>query len=83
MKNQSKIIAAMLAGVAAGAIIGLLLSPEDGGETRSDITAWFKDAYERSKEKTSDLAAKGLNAIKAGQPSDDNQIDHAESALGV
>ena len=83
MKNQSKIIAAMLAGVAAGAIIGLLLSPEDGEGTRSDITAWLKDAYERSKEKTSDLAAKGLNVIKAGQQSADNNIDHAESALGV
>jgi len=41
MKDQTKIIAALLVGAAAGAILGVLLAPESGDETRKEITDFF------------------------------------------
>lgn len=83
MNNQSKIIAALLAGVAVGAVVGLLFSPDKGEENREGIAGWLKDIYDLSKEKTSDLAEKGMNAVKSSKDSADSHVDHAESALGV
>ncbi|MGV3706611.1 MAG: YtxH domain-containing protein [Arcticibacter sp.] len=83
MNNQSKIIAALLAGVAVGAVVGLLFSPEKGEENREGLAGWFKDIYDLSKEKTSDLAEKGMNAVNKSRNSAESQVDHAESALGV
>lgn len=83
MNNQSKIIAALLAGVAVGAVVGLLFSPDKGEENREGIAGWFKDIYDLSKEKTSDLAERGMSAMKSSRNSVENQEDHAESALGV
>jgi len=83
MNNQSKIIAALLAGVAVGAVVGLLFSPEKGEENREGLAGWFKDIYDLSKEKTSDLAEKGMNAVNKSRNSAESHVDHAESALGV
>jgi gas vesicle protein len=56
MKSGIKVLAAFLAGAAAGATIGLLLAPDKGSETRKKI-----------KEKISDLSEKAKNFTKKVQ----------------
>lgn len=51
MKDQTKIIAALLVGAAAGAAIGLLLAPESGSELREDIADYVNDLVEKTKDK--------------------------------
>ncbi len=43
MKNSANIIGAMFLGMAVGAIIGVLLAPDKGSETRKKITGSAKD----------------------------------------
>lgn len=50
MKDQTKIIAALLVGAAAGAAIGLLLAPSSGSELREDIADYVNDLAEKSRE---------------------------------
>lgn len=49
MKDQTKVIAALLIGAAAGAAIGLLLAPESGSELREDIADYVNDLVEKAK----------------------------------
>ncbi len=49
MKDQTKVIAALLVGAAAGAAIGLLLAPESGSELRDDIAEYVNDLFEKAK----------------------------------
>ncbi|MCJ8209164.1 YtxH domain-containing protein [Mucilaginibacter sp. RS28] len=49
MKDQSKVIAALLIGAAAGAAIGLLLAPESGSELREDIADYVNDLFDKAK----------------------------------
>ncbi|WP_456313690.1 YtxH domain-containing protein [Pseudomonas shirazensis] len=44
MSNNSNTIAAILAGAAVGAAIGILLAPDKGSKTRSKIKDGFDDA---------------------------------------
>lgn len=84
MSNQSKIIAALLAGVAVGAVAGLLLSPDSGEENRDELTGWLKDIYRSSKEKAGEFAEKGRNAVKSAQSKDfASATDDVEKTLGV
>ena len=50
MENGSKIIAAFLAGAAAGASLGLLLAPDKGEETRNRLKDTFDDLSEKATE---------------------------------
>jgi gas vesicle protein len=43
MKDQGKIIIALLAGAAVGAAVALLLAPSSGSELREDISDYFDD----------------------------------------
>lgn len=57
MSGNSKAIAAILAGAAVGAAIGILLAPDKGSKTRAkikegfdDVTNNLKDSFEASSE---------------------------------
>ncbi|HNP49402.1 MAG TPA: YtxH domain-containing protein [Bacteroidia bacterium] len=65
MKNTSKILLALVGGVALGAAIGILLAPDKGSETRSKLKATArkfgdkaKDKFRESMNAASDLRSK-------------------------
>ena len=51
MKDQAKVVAALLIGAAAGAALGLLLAPEKGDDLREGIADYFNDFAESVKDK--------------------------------
>ncbi len=50
MENSSKIIAAFLAGAAAGASLGLLLAPDRGEETRKRLRSSINEFGDKASE---------------------------------
>jgi gas vesicle protein len=60
MKDQTKIVAALLIGAAAGAAIGLLLAPDSGEGLRNSISDYVNDVVNSTKEK----ANSKINDIK-------------------
>ena len=97
MKDQTKVIAALLVGAAAGAAIGLLLAPESGSELREDIADYVNDLFEKAKNQAQntvgdvkdytntvvDKAKSKFNGI-VGDAADykDEAVDAAESKAG-
>ena len=59
MSDNSKIIVALLAGVAVGAALGLLFAPESGKETRDRLGKTLKDLGDTIK----DLSDEGLDNL--------------------
>ena len=51
MKDQGKIIVALLAGAAVGAAIGLLLAPSSGSQLREDIADYVDDVISSARNK--------------------------------
>lgn len=54
MNNNSKVLIGLLAGLAAGAALGLLFAPEKGTETRDRLTQSLKDLGDSIKDKAAD-----------------------------
>lgn len=57
MKDQSKLVAALLIGAAAGAAAALLLAPDSGKATREEIADYFSDLLDSTKEKANKAAS--------------------------
>jgi len=49
--NTGKVLLSVLAGIATGAVLGVLLAPEKGSETREKISARGKDYADSVKDK--------------------------------
>jgi len=63
MTNNAKIIAVLAAGVAAGAVLGILVAPDKGSETRKKVSEegkrlaqTLKEKFNRVKERTEEVA---------------------------
>jgi gas vesicle protein len=48
--SSGKVVLALLAGVAAGAVLGILFAPEKGSETRKKLSGQGEDLKESMKE---------------------------------
>lgn len=54
MSDNAKVVAALLAGLAAGAALGILFAPDKGSETREKVNESLKDLSDAIKERTSE-----------------------------
>ncbi len=57
MNNTGKIVLGALAGVAAGAILGILFAPDKGSETRKKIAQQGSDTLDGLKDKMDEVIA--------------------------
>lgn len=54
MNDNTKVVAALLAGLAAGAALGILFAPEKGSETRDKLNDSLKDLGDALKERSAE-----------------------------
>ncbi len=54
MNDNSKILAALLAGIAAGTAIGMLFAPEKGSETRDKLNESLRNLGDSIKDRAAD-----------------------------
>lgn len=81
MKDSGKVVTALLAGLAAGAVLGLLFAPEKGSDTRdklndslSDLADAIKERAEQQIDSLNEIKEKVLASVKA-------QANQAESII--
>ncbi|NGM65906.1 YtxH domain-containing protein [Sphingobacterium sp. SGR-19] len=89
MNENSKIVTALLAGLAAGAVVGLLFAPDKGSETRdkineslSDLGDAIKERAEEQFDQLSELKDKLVSLVKSRASEmeaivDDEIVEHA------
>lgn len=72
MKDSGKVITALLAGIAAGTVLGMLFAPEKGSETRekindslADLADALKERAEQQMDQLNDIKDKVLSAVLA------------------
>lgn len=82
MKDSGKVVAALLAGLAAGAVLGVLFAPEKGTETREKINESLADLAEALKERAeeqfdqlNDFKEKVLAVVKSKISKTESVID--------
>lgn len=54
MNDNSKVLIGLLAGLAAGAALGLLFAPEKGSETRDKLSQSLKDLSDTIRDRAAD-----------------------------
>ena len=75
--SNGKVVLGVLAGIAAGAILGILFAPDKGCETRKKIAKKSNDVADDLKNKVNDLITeltdKFESAIQEAKESGDNK----------
>lgn len=82
MNENGKIVTALLAGLAAGAVLGLLFAPDKGSETRdkindslADLGDAIKERGEEQLDQLNDLKEKLIAVIKSKVAKAESVID--------
>jgi len=82
MNDNSKVVTALLAGFAAGAIVGLLFAPDKGSETRdkineslSDLGDAIKERAEEQFDQLSELKDKLIGLVKSKVSEVETMVD--------
>ncbi|HEY8928286.1 MAG TPA: YtxH domain-containing protein [Mucilaginibacter sp.] len=75
MSDNSKVVAALLVGLAAGAALGILFAPDKGNETRDKLAESLKNLGESIKE-TASAEIENLMNFK------DKVVDNIKSKIG-
>ena len=82
MNDNGKIVTALLAGLAAGAVLGIIFAPEKGSETReklneslADLGDAIKERAEEQFDQLSDFKDKIISAVKTKLGKAEDAID--------
>lgn len=82
MKDSGKVVTALLAGLAAGAVLGLLFAPEKGSDTRdkindslSDLADAIKERAEQQMDSLNELKEKVIASVKSKSAQVESIID--------
>ncbi len=82
MKDNGKVVTALLAGLAAGAVLGIIFAPEKGSETReklneslADLTDAIKERAEEQFDQLTDFKDKIVAAVKSKLGKAEDAID--------
>ena len=65
--NGGGVVIALFAGLAVGAIIGILFAPKSGKETRVDLMERGERLMEKGKESVSDVVEKTKDLAQSGK----------------
>ena len=65
--NGGGVIIALFAGLAVGAILGVLFAPKSGKETRNDLMDKGERLMEMGKESVSDVVGKTKDFVESGK----------------
>ena len=65
--TTGKVLLGVLAGVAAGALLGVLFAPDKGSETRKKMLAKGDDLTDAMKEKFKDIFEEVKKGVEAGK----------------
>jgi len=76
MNDNSKVLVALLAGIAAGSALGILFAPEKGTETRDKLN----DALKNLGDTIKDRAAEEIDNLASFK---DKIVDNIKSTLGT
>lgn len=86
MNDNSKVLLGLLAGLAAGAALGLLFAPEKGSETRDKLSQSLKDLGDSIKDRAADeidnlngLKDKIVDVVKSKISSAENAVDNTRN----
>jgi gas vesicle protein len=90
--STGKTMLGVLAGFAAGALVGVLLAPEKGSETRKkiakmgedyagDLTDKFNELRDTINEKLGNVEDNGMKMVEKGKSKIDELKNHAKSAV--
>lgn len=86
MNSTGKVLLGVLAGVAAGAILGILLAPDKGSETRKKIMKKGEDYADALKDKFDELVDGVSEKLGTAKEEATNNIDEykkeVKSAIG-